>query len=312
MSKRPRNTEKTKINPLRKLSNPANRFITYLQGEDDAGWKNTAFTRQFTLICGLILAATIISIANHTPSHELKLDPSYIGFNYLIFTLLKSPIAIVASGLVVMTFYISNYRARQQDEALALSRSQNNFANFFQHRTELKDVFKTIENKASEHRIFRSIQIDYGKLYTQIYPKSKLGDFSCLDTIIEFKAEYLDFFEVALINFYNCQIRLELDGDENKIQKELRDISDSIKNSAQEFAIKRGINLGFQLNHTLQSGLLQHYKAQIKQINATIVEIMHILVQHSFSKVCEGEFEELGATMSLEYHLEIKPDFETA
>lgn len=169
MRKNLSNAEGKKIKTPKNRTNPFRKLITYLQGQKDAGWINTAFTRQFTLTWIVILIATIISIAQQALSQGHNLEPSYEGFNYLFFTILKSPIAVVASGLVVMTFYVSNYRARQQDETLALSRNQNNFANFFQHRTELKEVFEAFHKKASTHGTFRSIQVDYGKLYTQVY-----------------------------------------------------------------------------------------------------------------------------------------------
>lgn len=81
---------------------------------------------------------------------------------------------------------------------------------------------------------------------------------------------------------------------------------------AHDFAMKRGINLHFQVNHTLPGDLLNHYRTQVEKINGTIVDIMNILVENSFNKVCEGEFEELGASMCVGYHLDIKPDFEIA
>jgi hypothetical protein len=121
---------------------------------------------------------------------ELSISLDFIGFNHAIIAF-RFPLGILALGLSIIGICGANHRSEQTKRQIErtslqidLTRSQNNFANYYKHMEEFD---KYCEKNRPENIEFSSTRA----LHRKIYRDSRLGTFSNSPRVDEHMREIL-------------------------------------------------------------------------------------------------------------------------
>jgi hypothetical protein len=127
-----------------------------------------------------VAAATIILALGASltiaESSNLKFNPDYLGFNSAI-NIFKVPLGTLAVGLSIIGIFGANHRSeqtkRQIERTVAqveITKSQNNFANYYKHIEEFEKFCTKIKPDDIEYSTTRD-------LYRILFIGSRTGDF---------------------------------------------------------------------------------------------------------------------------------------
>lgn len=97
---------------------------------------------------------------------NLKFDWSPLGLEFLIFSVLKVPLAILALLIPSIAILAANHRSVQSAEMMKLTQAQNTFSNYYKHREEFG---KHIEKLGLE------LEFSWLELHLAIFHKAERG-----------------------------------------------------------------------------------------------------------------------------------------
>ncbi|MBA4057867.1 MAG: hypothetical protein C0490_24335 [Marivirga sp.] len=164
--------------------------------------------RSAAIFLGLAAATFVVIVLN---LKGYSWDFSGRGFNTFA-TLCKVPAAILAVGFTIVGLCAANHRSEQSREQMRLTAEQNIFANHYKHIEEFEKYCKArhenVENAFEEekalHEKHKSSLVEmlslsghlkpthYRKVYRQIFPCSKVGDFSLSEKYVNSINEFID------------------------------------------------------------------------------------------------------------------------
>ncbi|MBV7433913.1 hypothetical protein KRX19_02645 [Cardiobacteriaceae bacterium TAE3-ERU3] len=130
----------------------------------------------------IILISLISSFIITINSKKIYIDFSYNGFNSFI-EIYRFSLGILALLIPLVALLAANHRSEQTKKQIEVANSQNNFTNYFKH---LEEFEKYIEKSDYKH------EVNITKLHIEIFPQSKLGDFSIDYNIIELISQEIE------------------------------------------------------------------------------------------------------------------------
>jgi hypothetical protein len=203
-------------------------------------------------------------------------DFSACGFN-TAFAMFKVPLGVLAVGLSLIGLCGANHRSEQTKRQIertatqiALTKSQNDFANFYKHIEEFEKYCLKITDENFSVKSTRD-------LYRKIYPDSRSGYFSTSPQIVANLQNLVDDF---LIHLHNIAERnapqkslLELIDQRNEVLQKFR-ISHDVSKNAQSMADIKG------KNYTIFTKYFAHFIKQYTEMFLFIDKILHFDVNY--------------------------------
>ncbi|WP_237067887.1 hypothetical protein [Microbulbifer guangxiensis] len=282
-----------------------NKICKLWRGQDEKGWLHTAFTGRLIIITISAVTLSLIPIIIGAINSSYIFSFSSAGLNFLIFSILKTPVALLAASLVVLSLYVSHYRAKQQDLALRLSRSQSNFSNYFQHKEEIREAitqFKGTLNAPNGH--IRNIHLNYHELYHVVYPQAKQSNFACLGLIALINDELQKQISQIQEQFLGKISSGEKNSSPNQMKAELQELAVQYRHCLVEFTASLGVRIDFNLSNPTAGNIPAEYAVRMDRMTQILMQCLNILVEHSFDPACEEAFSKFNILEQSEQFLE--------
>ena len=222
-------------------------------------------------IASLICSVVIILNSN------LRIDLSFEGFNFWLFTVFRVPFAIIAAWVTVLGVIAAIHRSAQITLQIEKSVEQNTFSNFYKHRQEYGKHFLEIKSSFSEHikdNISEKIIRGY---YNSTYPTNNASNFT-----VRSRLEWIEPFDEALIEL--CYMLLKMQHNHNVniilfLYKEFLIRETSIRQGFFDIATPEQASISLQKSKKI---LIKYWNGSKSEIS-----ICENLITSSFSRVRE-------------------------
>lgn len=159
------------------------------------------------VLVALPVVAVICSVIIYANS-DLNLDLSYVGFNTVLFTVLKFPFAILAAWVTILGVIAAIHRSAQTSLQIRKTIEQNVFANFYKHRKEYFDHMEQLKNGMPTHIGSKLNEKIIRGFYASTYPNNSVSNFTAKPSL-----EWIETFDRSLIEL--CYLLTGMKKEEN-------------------------------------------------------------------------------------------------